>query len=427
MGGEAVREIVRLLEDLSSRKRDKRAEAAERLGDVRAEVLIDRLADLLADEYVSVRMAASRALAQIGEPAVPAVLRIVETRPKYAIRQAVYTLAEIGQPAVRHIQETFRHSNNEEARFWLLRALEGIYDPSAAPLLVEALSDTQRIHVLSAEILHRMGNAAAPALVRGLSHPHPRVRSRCIDLLSRSGYPEAAPAVMRLLDDSDENVQIELLRALGVLQSQEAQEILLEYTQYDNANLRCAALVGLSRYPGPQPIYALCRAVEHDPDDWIREEALWLLTESEILSREALPPPEAMPTLAAVVTGALGRLVYLEPALEALRRSVAVAWQDPGPAAEAALLMIRYHDSMIQSVGIDIAETAGDPAAIPALIQALSDTGEISHTRIDASGNHLSTEETTIAELAARALRAIGTPEALDAVNAWERTTRDAR
>lgn len=69
--------------------------------------------------------------------------------------------------------------------------------------------------------------------------------------------------------------------------------------------------------------------------------------------------------------------------------------------------MLRDDDWQVRAYTAMALGTLGDPQAIPALVESLEDFEEPSYAN------------TTVSALAAQSLEQIGTPEAMDALNAW--------
>ncbi|MFC1719443.1 HEAT repeat domain-containing protein, partial [Candidatus Poribacteria bacterium] len=87
------------------------------------------------------RQNASKALARIGEPAVPALIDVLKSDNKEARDSAADALAMIGEPAIPDLIETLTDDDGEIRKI-ALRALRGTDAPyeSAAPMLKEAFS-----------------------------------------------------------------------------------------------------------------------------------------------------------------------------------------------------------------------------------------------------------------------------------------------
>ena len=152
--------------ELKSGPARKRASVVLILGQIRHVSTVPHLADRLNDPDHEVRVAAERALADMGGVAVPVLLsRLGDVNP--AIRRtSAIVLGEIG-------------------------------DPRAVPPLMKALADDDiGVRQSSAEALGALkAESAIPFLVRLLDDPVPVVRSSALTGLDRMGRPAARKAL----------------------------------------------------------------------------------------------------------------------------------------------------------------------------------------------------------------------------------------
>jgi len=104
--------------------------AAERLGEygAQAAVAAKQLAVALADEEEDVRLAAARALAKIGPPAVAELTRRLKTSDRRAKILASIVLGDIGAEAKAALPELERlsASGDKEVRYWATKAVKKI-------------------------------------------------------------------------------------------------------------------------------------------------------------------------------------------------------------------------------------------------------------------------------------------------------------
>jgi HEAT repeat protein len=163
MGPPAVPFIV---DELKHGQARMRASAALVLGQMRHAATIPELADHLADPDHQVRVAAERALAEMGGLAVPVLLTRVGNADGAVRRTAAMVLGEIG-------------------------------DPRAIQPLILALSDEDiGVRQSAAEALGALkADAAIPSLVKLLQDPSPVVRSSALTGLDRMGTPAALDAL----------------------------------------------------------------------------------------------------------------------------------------------------------------------------------------------------------------------------------------
>src|SRR5258708_44046 len=126
--------------------RDKRPAVRETatyiLGILESPVATPVLIDALNDPVPTVRMQAAKALGRVGDPvAVPALLNALRGADEQVGSQIFSALVRLGHAAVPALMETSA-SNSAWMRWQCMRALGGIHDRRALPVLVGALTDS---------------------------------------------------------------------------------------------------------------------------------------------------------------------------------------------------------------------------------------------------------------------------------------------
>ncbi len=184
------------------------ASASERLE-------IESLITQLGDEAVEVRHNASIRLAQIGAPAVPALVGVLPEADRKLALSIVETLTLMGsdaEAAVSALIEAFRKPNFSVYRREMfvefhnscIEALAAIGSPAVRPL-VEALNDVNeytRYHVASAlGWLGSKAQEAVPALIQLLKDKDDGVRQAAASALGRMAQPTAVDIMLIPLED----------------------------------------------------------------------------------------------------------------------------------------------------------------------------------------------------------------------------------
>jgi hypothetical protein len=155
------------------------------------------LLDALTDEDGRIRIAACKALGEIGHAsAVPELLRIMTGSADADLRwQATGALGKIGEAAVPGLTEALK-DNDWKVRRSAAEALWGMREPGAVPALVEALTDRNDVvRQAAAGALSGLGELAVPGLTEALRHRDAAVRQVAADTLNGIGTPEALEAV----------------------------------------------------------------------------------------------------------------------------------------------------------------------------------------------------------------------------------------
>jgi HEAT repeat protein len=365
--------------------------------------------------------------------------------------------------AVPALLETVQATQTEDSdvREIALRALARIADPGAVRPLVAALAAADVwLAPRIADILTRHGDSAVDPLIAllGDSSPHP-ARAWAANVLGEVRAQRAFPALVRGLDDREDEVRAKSATALGRLGDPRAVSHLLDHMLSDPAPfVRTRIACTLGQFDGPEVIDRLVRALG-DPAWWVRMRGVEALEQiggaaegpllvalddpdpeirsraAVALERLAIPPklvqmiesgegaPEATQTLVRLAAAGTRELIpdlLLSPSprvrevvLTAIRQAsrqdlgaelIQLASSDPEPALRAlaleALRDLRVHQALpIAIAGLDHA----DPGVRAASIHLIGELGS-------AEAVELLRQSTTDPEPAVRAAtaRALG-------------------
>ena len=188
---------------------------------------------------------------------------------------AAELLGRVGSAkAVPALLETVQATQTEDAdvREIALRALARIADPHAVEPLVLALAQAESwLAPRIADILARHGDIVVDPLL-ALLHDSDRhtARAWAANVLGEIGAPAALPALIRSLDDPDDEVRAKAATALGRLGDRRALQPLLDHLLVDPApfvRVRIASTLG--QFGGPEVVNRLVRTLG-DPAWWVR-------------------------------------------------------------------------------------------------------------------------------------------------------------
>jgi len=208
------REFIALLyhEDVEAR-----SSAAEVLGYLRFPGASRALLEALADKNDAVRMAASRALAEIKDPELAASLVAFLKQPdRWLPARVAEVLVALGEHAVEPLLKAIPHFEGEA--HLIAEILGEIGDSRAVPHLIELLgkSPRARVRAAAAEALGKINSAEAiPALKKALRDEAWEVRSRAVNALARTGNPRVIPLLEEALKDAEWNVRASAEAAIG--------------------------------------------------------------------------------------------------------------------------------------------------------------------------------------------------------------------
>ena len=365
------------------------AEAAAALGQLRSAAAIPWLKEAISHDNARVRQAAARALGWIGTPALADVLAILrrpgasdETR-----RLMVGALSFMSDPAAYDALLETTHDASAEVRCAAVEALENTGDPRTVKRLIECLSDTAqsrlsncRVCDAAARLLRSLGTGEAlVALERWLHSSRPPRAAAPLPRqpADRPASPAAASVLKRLETMTGRRMSAEAVAAPALDSPDWAQ--------------RRDALRALKDAAPDVAVPALIAALD-DSENQVRIAAAQTLA--------LFRTPEAV----AALVQALNDQDYL--VCDAVSEALKGVGQ---PAVPGLIALLESDNANARSAAVDILGTIRDPQAVPALIGRLFDT----------SVPWMSDEP--ISEMAARALLAIDTFEARDAVRHWRR------
>ncbi|HTK10262.1 MAG TPA: HEAT repeat domain-containing protein [Ktedonobacteraceae bacterium] len=262
---QAVREIAAsypaqavsaLLPVLKDSRSELRALVVNILGNSRDVSVVDSLCETLADKNVKVRINAIRALEKLADRrAVPALLCLLNDANRDICIQAIWALGHLGDSAVvpllipqlattdryelRTVVEALGHLADERAIVPLLAALERVemqmqvgYLGGAlgnfekrqfSPYLEAFLADHARSTAMRASAAWLLGYlvcaSALPVLLETLGDQNADVRYRVVGALASLRDRRAIGPLMKLLEDEDTRVRLEVRRTLTVLRA----------------------------------------------------------------------------------------------------------------------------------------------------------------------------------------------------------------
>ncbi|MCS7273717.1 MAG: HEAT repeat domain-containing protein [Fimbriimonadales bacterium] len=163
-----------------------RQRVASALGGIADAQAVRLLANMLRDPDVRVARAAATALGTAKHPAaVPELVRALSHPDGGVVQNAAHSLAQIGAPAINALIAALRASDPATA-YWAADALSRI--PAAEPALLQAARDpaTQRYALIA--LIKRDSPAALPLLQQAARSQDPTLRE-----LARRGLQQLAP------------------------------------------------------------------------------------------------------------------------------------------------------------------------------------------------------------------------------------------
>jgi HEAT repeat protein len=168
--------------------------------------------------------------------------------------------------------------------------------------LIEELSFPHRASAAYTALMAR-GEAATPAIVRGLQHRSADARYHCCRLLDQLLTSDALGPLIGMLDDPDERVRYTALHSLSCDRCKDDVCLptdgpllarAIELLAGDpSAHVRAYAIeaVGRSVHSDPSALAAITEAAIADPSPAVRKKARWYTPDGPIYRRTFRPAP----------------------------------------------------------------------------------------------------------------------------------------
>jgi len=414
------------------------------------------------------------ALRRIGGDAIPVLLAMLKDADWSRRRGAAWALGRLGDRAAVPDLVGALHDEESLVRKEAAAALRTMRDAEAAPALLRALGDEDwRVRKAAADALVQLGTTSIPGLLRMLNDVRADVRRIAIIVLGQLGDTIASSALLKALKDRNPDVRGAAIHALGMLREAEAVSALAELIEDDAVprwvnrsigRLAIEALTkigssealrivqdwqskrgeqivktnpsgsaaraksklkrGQTRPPQIQPARTdaqdVIRSLKHD--DWmIRQSAveqlgdtgndkalqflLPMLKDSDEQVRLAVVKSLKNFSVQHVLESAL---IALQDRSDLVSDAAIQTLAALGKPAVPELIMLLDNESVdVRGRAIEALGIIGDPVAVPELTRLLYD---MDIPRL---------EDSPICDIAARALKAIGTPDAQDALMHW--------
>ncbi len=367
-----------------------RVSAILALGQVTGSPSAERMIAALQDENQSVRDQAASLIVRMGQPAIPALSKLINEPDAASSRRAIDILGRIGhEDGLPLLMDALGHQDREirdaailalgdfgplsiphlaklrtdpnwQKRWAGVYALMLIASPEAAEPMVAALvDDDDRVRYQAIEGLTRLRDDALPALKRALEHEDAKVRLAVVTALSGMGTSDTIPILQEAVGDKDPQVRDLAVLALGATGSPDAIPALALALKSDDAKVRGDATSSLVRF-GAAAVPVFETTLKHKNWQVRRASANGL---GMIGSREAVP--------------ALNKFLYDKDARVRAAAAKAIGLVGPDAATSVSPLIWALDDEqedVRDNAAYALSRIAtGVDTVIPALIKALSE------------------------------------------------------
>ena len=237
--------VESLLRELRNRAPGRRITACRNLAHFDDAVVTDALAETLEDSDYTVRLAAARALADIGHlPSVEKLLVCFDLETGLLSRAVMNLFRRFGKSAVTELVRILKAPDGSEAKKLVTaRALGRIGDITAVEALAEAVGDESlEVRATALRALAMIGHPAAISVVlRCLEDASWEVRTQAAICAGRIAASAAIPQLTRLLGDSWWWVRYRAAEALYKVGDDGKQALLAEQRNIESVSGKTAA------------------------------------------------------------------------------------------------------------------------------------------------------------------------------------------
>jgi HEAT repeat protein len=251
---------------------------------------VEQLLSNLRQHDWSVNWKTADALAEIGQSAVPPLLRALEDPDGYVRNGAAIALGKIGnvdatQALIRALQwrddRVYEDDEDQEARMSAAAALGKLRSAAACQALMAELEMRASTDLTLAsyivEALGEIGNPEAIALIkRAIASGDFELQKIGSWALTQLGT-EGIEALLQIAGNHDQTARPYVIRALGTNIVESATPLLLQILKDPDENkfARCQAAQALGKIGGPPEILPLLLTMLQAPEELVRTGALW--------------------------------------------------------------------------------------------------------------------------------------------------------
>jgi len=135
-------------------------------------------------------------------------------------------------------------------------------------------------HFMEENVLQSLARIAPPEVLDDVLPMAGKRNKKAIKVVGKIGDPEALDTLLDFIDgDGDRSLQLETLRAVGAIGSEEATQTVANRLAAESADIRSAAARALGRIGDTRAIEPLADVLADDTDDSVRASAAWALVQ----------------------------------------------------------------------------------------------------------------------------------------------------
>lgn len=252
-------ELVRYRQNLTSPRADTRRKAiadlrklsgdeaipvlvsllGERNGEVQADLTkaflaykdaaLPYLVKALADQSWSTRHSASQIIGALGDSALERFLELIPKNEEDVDYWMVQTLSLMGGEATRYLIKAFAHPN-QKIKLAAIRAAGNVRDPHMVPVLLELLEEKSwPVRKATYDSLTLVHDLNPEAVMTALHKASVEAKYWVIKLVAINCDPSLLRTFCEIVEKDPEESKLEAIRAIAMIETQEAQKVLVSY------------------------------------------------------------------------------------------------------------------------------------------------------------------------------------------------------
>lgn len=249
-GDNTLNALITLLNDTKDEVANMAARSLAKLSGVNVAPLIK----LFADSSWKIRSRAAMAITKMGRKAVEPLKIASEDKDSNIRFWAITCLGHLRDRANTNLLLSHLQDSDTGVRVAALRALREIGDPNIASKLFEALSQpSDQVRDLVYDILKDFGTHSIPYLMDSLSNEYWMGRNLAAQALTDMGNEAVTPLVAALQCDDKER-RFWSIKILGKMHEKSAYNEIVKFLSDSDSEIRMAALEALGEFGDPSAI-----------------------------------------------------------------------------------------------------------------------------------------------------------------------------
>lgn len=249
-GDNTVNALITLLNDVKDEVANMAARSLAKLSVLN----ISQLIKLFADSSWKIRSRAAMAITKMGKKAVEPLKIAAEDKDANVRFWAITCLGHLRDRANTNLLLSHLQDSDTGVRVAALRALREVGDPNIASKLFEALSQpSEQVRDLVYDILKDFGTHSIPYLMDSLSNEYWMGRNLAAQALTDMGNEAVSPLVAALQCDDKER-RFWSIKILGKMHEKSAYNEIVKFLSDEDSEIRMAALEALGEFGDPAAI-----------------------------------------------------------------------------------------------------------------------------------------------------------------------------